>query len=212
MFCHRYPLSSWVNSLLFSDFIMNGCWILSNDFSILIQIFFGFPFYLVSVVNHINWFSNVKPTVCSWDKIPLQNYVKLFLYYAGYYWPIFSVDFFACKCMRDVGLFFSFFLFVMSLSSLGIRSNMAPPYSYNFPRRAKVSVTNDRSEMRMAKFLIGSEECYLLIWRVKRLGVTWTEFTFIQVIGSMKRKAERDFEFKKLWRNWQRFGSLTGTH
>lgn len=167
MFCHRYPLSSWVNSLLFSDFIMNGCWILSNDFSILIQIFFGFPFYLVSVVNHINWFSNVKPTVCSWDKIPLQNYVKLFLYYAGYYWPIFSVDFFACKCMRDVGLFFSFFLFVMSLSSLGIRSNMAPPYSYNFPRRAKVSVTNDHC----TRLILRSRWHINAFWELNR---SWT--------------------------------------
>jgi len=37
-------------------FIINGCWILSNDFSVSIEIIVWFVFSFIDVVYHIDWF------------------------------------------------------------------------------------------------------------------------------------------------------------
>ena len=54
---------------LLKVFIMKGCWILSNIFSMSTEMILCFFFlYSVDMLYYINWFLDVKPTLHSWNK------------------------------------------------------------------------------------------------------------------------------------------------
>ena len=78
MFSIRLRKFSSIPSLL-RAFIMNGCWILSNSFSIFIDMTIGFFFSLLIWQININWFlelscanflSTVSKTLCSQCRQP----------------------------------------------------------------------------------------------------------------------------------------------
>ena len=61
-------------------FIINGCWILSNAFSILIDMIMCFlVLHFVYVVYHMFWFAGIVPTLHLWNK-SLNRGVWYFFY------------------------------------------------------------------------------------------------------------------------------------
>ena len=102
------------------NFVMNGCWILSNAFYASIEMLMWMFFSFVNVVYHIDWLAYVEPSLWPWDKsILIVMILLIFVDLVCYY----LLRIFASVFIEDTGLWFSFL--VASLFCLDIRTIVA---------------------------------------------------------------------------------------
>ena len=102
------------------NFVMNGCWILSNAFYASIEMLMWIFFSFVNVVYHIDWLAYVEPSLWPWDKsILIVMILLIFVDLVCYY----LLRIFASVFIEDTGLWFSFL--VASLFCLDIRTIVA---------------------------------------------------------------------------------------
>ena len=102
------------------NFVMNGCWILSNAFYASIEMLMWIFFSFVNVVYHIDWLAYVEPSLWPWDKsILIVMILLIFVDLVCYY----LLRIFASVFIEDTGLWFSFL--VVSLFCLDIRTIVA---------------------------------------------------------------------------------------
>lgn len=89
-------------------FIMSGCWILSGFFPcIQWDDHMVFSLYSISVVYYINWFSEVNPTLFSWDDFHLVRLYNLLFLLLNLVFLNFVKEF----CVCSWGILVSWFLF-----------------------------------------------------------------------------------------------------